>query len=304
MSWTRPVWQVLMWCAALSGGVRAEANEPTTIPVESIRIWPNLAPGETSCDEGSPLAVVPTEQPPVSRVTGITCPTLDLYVPRATPIQSAILIVPGGGFARVVTNKEGSEAAEWLASIGVAAGVLKYRTAVDGQIDPWRRPLQDSQRALRVLRKRARDWDLPEDRIGIMGFSAGGQVAAMHMTQENATYQPIDAMDQESVRPSFAMLIYPWNVVQGDGIELRDEIKLTTASPPTFLVHAHDDTSSSLGSVAIYLGLKRHGVPAELHIYQNGGHGYGMRVIPNSDISTWPQRATDWLMRRNLAAAK
>ena len=152
------------------------------------------------------------------------------------------------------------------------------------------------------MRANADKWKLKKDRIGVLGFSAGGQVAAvLHTAEGKAAYESLDSIDEHSCQPDFSLLVYPWRVYDAKTKALLPQIRFTKKTPPAFIVHTHDDASTSLGSVLIYAGLKRNGVPAELHIFQNGGHGYGMRSVPGSDIGTWPARATDWLKRRGLA---
>ena len=181
--------------------------------------------------------------------------------------------------------------------------MLRYRTRLEVASEPpWRRPLQDAQRSLSLIRARADQLCLNPDRIGLFGFSAGGQVSAIMLCDGGTlAYDAVDAVDRVSHRPDFALLIYPWNVYDPATDRLQPEIRITCEAPPTFLVHTHDDKSSSLGSVLIYSKLRRLGVASELHIYQNGGHGYGTRPVKGSDIGTWPDRATDWLVRRGLA---
>jgi acetyl esterase/lipase len=269
---------------------------------EPVFVWPNLAPGETALDTGTAQPPRDNENPPITRLVNIRRPTLDVFLPEQ-PNGTAILILPGGGFAKVVPDMEGSEAAPFLNRLGIAAFVLRYRTNETKPADEpaWRRPLQDAQRALRLIRSKADAWKIRPDRVGVLAFSAGGQVGAiLHTADGEAAYDARDAIDQESCRPDFSLLIYPWQVVDPKTEQLLPAIRLSDKSPPAFIVHTHDDQSSSLGSVLIYAGLKRHNVPAELHIYENGGHGYGMRTRPNSDIGTWPDRATDWLVRRGL----
>lgn len=266
-------------------------------------VWPGLAPGESSLDTGTTQPFRPSEKPPVTRVEKIRRPGLDIFLP-GKPNGTALLILPGGGFGKVVPDKEGSEAAPWLNELGIAAFVLSYRTnEVTAKNEPaFRRPLQDAQRALRLMRANAEKWNLKKDRIGVLGFSAGGQVAAvLHTAEGKAAYASLDSIDEHSCQPDFSLLIYPWRVYDSKTNALLPQIRFTKKTPPAFIVHTHDDASTSLGSVLIYAELKRHGVPAELHIYQNGGHGYGMRAVPGSDIGTWPARATDWLKRRGLA---
>jgi acetyl esterase/lipase len=285
---------LLAMCAPLP---TALAGEP-----ESRFVWPDLAPGESQRDAGETLPFREGEAPPITRLVNIRRPSLDLFLPEE-PNGTAILVLPGGGFGKVVPDKEGSEAAPWLNGLGIATVVLRYRTnEMTPESEPvWRRPLQDAQRAIRVMRDNAKEWRIQPDRIGVLAFSAGGQVGAILHTSETAAYQPIDATDQQSFRPDFSLLIYPWRVLDEESGQLMPEIHLTEKSPPAFIVHTHDDRSSSIGSVLIYAGLKRHNVPAELHVYGNGGHGYGMRAVKDSNIGTWPNRATDWLVRRKLA---
>lgn len=278
---------------------------PADLEASRLFVWPGLAPGEASLETGTTQPFRPTEKPPVTRVVKIRRPGLDIFLPEKNPSGTALLILPGGGFGKVVPDKEGSEAAPWLNDLGIAAFVLRYRTnEITPKNEPaFRRPLQDAQRALRIIRANAGKWHLKPGRIGVLGFSAGGQVAAvLHTADGKAAYAALDEIDEQSCLPDFSLLIYPWQVLDPKTNELLPQIRITKKTPPAFLVHTHDDASSSLGSVLIYAGLKRNGVPAELHIYQTGGHGYGMRVVPNSDIGTWPDRATDWLRRRGLTS--
>ena len=262
-----------------------------------VQVWPGLAPGETSDAEGEAQPPRPGESPPVTRVVGIRRPTLDVFLPEK-PNGQAVLILPGGGFAKVVPDKEGSEAAPWLNSLGIATIVLRYRTnEVIPKSEPaWKRPLQDAQRSLRLIRANAEKWSIDPAKVGVLGFSAGGQVASiLHTAEEAAAYEAIDAVDKQSCKPAFSLLIYPWRVYDEAADALLSEIKITKTTPQAFIVHTHDDRSSSLGAVLIYAGLKKHNIPAELHVYVNGGHGYGMRPVTGSQIGTWPDRATEWL---------
>jgi acetyl esterase/lipase len=212
--------------------------------------------------------------------------------------------LPGGGFRYVVPDLEGSEAAGFLNRLGIAVFVLNYRTTADDAADKWRRPLQDSQRAIRYLRAHAQQWNLDPKKIGLLAFSAGGQVGAIHLGDIGDAYEKIDVVDEQSARPDFAMLIYPWNVADKTTGDLMPEIKLGKSAPPTFLVHTDDDQSSALGSASIYMALKKSGVSAELHVYQNGGHGYGVRERDGSVIGTWSERAADWLRIRGIGGGK
>lgn len=246
------------------------------------------------------LPMRPQDDPPITRVEKIRRPPMTVYPATKNSNGAAVLILPGGGFGRVVPDLEGSEAAEWLGELGVTSFVLNYRTRFgDGKSEPdWRRPLQDAQRAMRWIRANASKWNLKNDKIGLLAFSAGGQVGAMLITTDEAAYESIDAVDQQSYRPDFAMLVYPWRIYDMETDALLPQIKVTKETPPSFIVHTHDDNSTSLGAVLLYAGLKRNNVPAELHVYENGGHGYGTRDRPNSNIGSWSDRATDWLARK------
>lgn len=294
----RSLFSLLCLCVPVAS-LAAEA------PTSRLFVWPKFAPRETTLDVGTKQPNRPDENPPVTRVVKIRRPGLSIFLPEKNPSGTALLILPGGGFSKVVPDKEGSEAAPWLTELGIATFVLSYRTnEVTPKNEPaFERPLQDAQRALRLMRANAEKWNLKKDQIGVLGFSAGGQVAAvLHTADGKATYESIDAVDEQSCRPDFSLLIYPWRVYDPGTDALLPQIQITKNTPPAFIVHTHDDASTSLGSVLIYAGLKRNGVPAELHVYQNGGHGYGMRAVPNSDIGSWPDRATDWLTRRGLTS--
>ncbi|HIE97288.1 MAG TPA: alpha/beta hydrolase [Planctomycetes bacterium] len=268
-----------------------------------VMVWPEYAPGETSLDEGTNQPYRADEVPPVTRTIKIRRPSIDVFL-ADNPNGTAILVLPGGGFGKVVPDKEGSEAAPWLNQFGISTFVLRYRTnEVTPKTEPaWRRPLQDAQRALRIIRARATEWKVNADQVGVLAFSAGGQVGSiLHTAEGKPVYEAMDATDEQDCSPDFSLLIYPWNVYDPATDGLLPEIKPSKTSPPAFIVHTHDDRSSSLGSVLIYAGLKRHNIPAELHVYENGGHGYGMRAVAGSQIGTWPARAGEWLRLRGLA---
>lgn len=265
---------------------------------KSIPVWPDLAPGESSKEPGKTLPTRPQDQPTITRVESITQPTLDVFL-APTPNGTGVVILPGGGFRYVVPDLEGSETAVTLNKLGISVFVLRYRTTTETN-NPWERPLQDSQRAIRVLRAQAEQWKLDPKKIGLIGFSAGGQVASIHITRSEPAYKPIDRVDELSFRPDFSMLIYPWRIHDSATDKLIAPIQVTKNVPPCFIVHTHDDASTSLGAALFYAELKKANVSAELHIYQNGGHGYGVRSRPNSAIGTWQDRAVEWLVIREL----
>ncbi len=269
-----------------------------------LDIWPNHAPGETLREPGRLLPPRPEESPPATRITEITRPTLHLFQPSPEKRNgAAVLVFPGGGYRYVVSDKEGSEAAQWLNGLGITAFVVHYRTRKPKpSADPvWKPPLEDAQRAVSLVRARASEWGISPDRIGVLGFSAGGQTAALLATRfAQREYAPIDKIDTRSCRPDFCLLIYPWQLVDSRTGNLREIFPVSRQTPPTFLVHAHDDPVTSLSSVQFYIALKKHRIPAEIHIYANGGHGYGMRPVKDSVVDTFPDRAADWLRTRGL----
>jgi acetyl esterase/lipase len=277
----------LGWCAAANGE-------------DAIDVWPDLAPGETTRQAGERLPARENEKPPITRVVNVTRPTMTVHR-AAQPNGTAVVVLPGGGFSKVVPDLEGTEAAEWLNRHGVTAFVLSYRTTEGTQTPGWVKPLQDAQRTLSLVRSQADRWGVQQDRIGLVGFSAGGQVAARLLSDGGMnTYDRIDAVDAVSHRPDFAILVYPWNIYDAGQDALVAGVQIPKDCPPTYLVHTDDDRSSSLGAVHFYAGLKKHGIRAELHVYGNGGHGYGLRPVAGSQISTWPDHATHWLGTRGF----
>lgn len=276
------------------------ATVDTTRGEEPLDVWPALAPGETTRLAGERLPFRETEVPPVTRVVKITRPTFSVHL-AAKPNGTAMVVLPGGGFGKVVPDKEGTEAADWLNRHGVSAFVLSYRTTTGAGKLGWVKPLQDAQRTLSLVRSRAPSWGLQKDRIGLLGFSAGGQVAARLLSAEGKrSYKQLDAIDDVPYRPDFAVLIYPWNIYDVQRDQLVAGVNVPRNCPPVFLAHTDNDRSSSLGAVLFYAGLKRLGIPAELHVYGNGGHGYGLRAVKGSQISTWPGHAAHWLGTRGL----
>jgi acetyl esterase/lipase len=284
---------ILLFLLCVTSMATAQDTQP-------LFVWPDLAPGETERTTGTMLPMRPRDNPPITRIEKIRRPPMTVYPATENANGAAVLILPGGGFGRVVPDLEGSEAAQWLGKLGVTSFVLNYRTKLASAEDEpaWLRPLQDAQRAMRWIRANGSRWNLNRDRIGLLAFSAGGQVGSILITADQAAYEAIDAVDQREFRPNFAMLVYPWRIYDSATDALLPQIKVTPETPPSFIVHTHDDASTSLGSVLLYADMKRHNVPAELHIYENGGHGYGTRKRPNSNIGSWPDRATDWLKRR------
>ena len=238
----------------------------------------------------------------IIKLTDVAVPELHVYHAKGeSRSDSAVIICPGGGYHILAWDLEGTEVAEWLNSIGVSAMVLKYR--VPTRKEPrWKMPVQDAQRAISIAKNRAKKWKLNPEKIGILGFSAGGRTAGIAAYTDKRHYEQKDVADGQSCIPSFAILIYPWMLATRDNDEERlvDEIKLTSQSPAAFIVHAFDDPVHPASSLQLAVGLKKVGVPSELHLYDAGGHGYGLRDVKKHPVTTWEDRCKEWMARKGL----
>lgn len=274
-----------------------------------VDLWPGPAPGEKG--ETGPEKEVEGKpgQTVVKRLTNITKPTLSIFRPaKEIDTGVSVVIAPGGGYNILAWDLEGEEVATWLNKLGITGIVLKYRVPRRPGTPNNEAPPQaqhDAQRAISLVRAKAKEWGLKPDRIGMLGFSAGGHLTAWTSTNfDRRSYEGVDASDRESCRPDFTVLIYPAYLVTKDRPDqLVPEIRATKETPPTFLAHAANDPVTPESSVALFLALKRLGVPAELHIYSTGGHGFGLRPSSNA-CSTWPARCEDWFRAQGILAAK
>lgn len=231
----------------------------------------------------------------VIRLTDVTNPTIRIFKPENAN-GTAVIVCPGGGYGILAMDLEGTEICTWFNSIGVTAILLKYRVpALPGKLR-YEAPLQDAQRALGLARFNAAKWGIKPDRIGIMGFSAGGHLSALvSNTYDKRTYQQVDAADEVSCRPDFAILTYPAYLInEKEEGKLAPEIIVTEKTPPTFIMQTEDDPVNSSNALYYYLALKKVKVPAEMHLYPKGGHGYGIRS-KTGGISVYPQLIEKWL---------
>jgi len=277
-----------------------------------VEIWPGKAP-EESGDIGEETVRMSPEldrkQVEVTEstrlVTNVTRPTLTIYRPaKDKDTGTAILICPGGGYWNLYWQLEGEEVAAWLNSIGVTGIILKYRVPrrpdeVKGE--PARRPLQDAQRAVRLVRSNAGEWGIKPQQIGMVGFSAGGHLAIATATGfDQRTYEPVDDLDKISCRPDFAIGVYSGYLKAKDKDEIAAGLRIPAGTPPIFLAHGGDDIiSPPEHSVLMYLALKKAGVPAELHIYATAAHDFGVRSSDNP-CSTWTQACATWLRHQGF----
>ncbi|MGD0519504.1 MAG: alpha/beta hydrolase [Thermoguttaceae bacterium] len=263
-------------------------------------LWPNGAPGAKG-DKPADKPAMTVFLPDKSKANG-----------------TAVVICPGGGYAHLSLDKEGKQIAEWLNSLGVAGFVLEYRHRGGGYGHPA--PMQDAQRAIRTVRARAADWNVNPAHVGVIGFSAGGHLASTVGTHfDKGDPQAADTIDKESCRPDFMILCYPVivfgqphmhgdsqkNLIGADAPEelvknLSNEQQVTSDTPPTFLFHTDEDKSvAPENSILFYLALRKAKVPAELHIYQKGGHGQGL-AGKTPGTSNWPKDCEDWLRNQKL----
>ncbi len=264
---------------------------------QKIELWGSKIPGLGQNEK--PEIVSAIDQRIGERVTRVTRPILSVYAPdKKKDTGAAVIICPGGGYNILAYDLEGTEVAKWLTKIGVTGLVLHYRVPRSKTRPKHELPLMDLQRASRVVRARAGKLGIDPERVGVLGFSAGGHLAAMASTAyAQSRYQKIDKMDLESCRPNFSILVYPAYLNKANTVELTDELVVDSKTPPAILIHTGDDGVSSLGSVAYYTHLKKSQVSAELHIFPNGGHGYGLRPSGNA-VCHWPKITEGW-MRTN-----
>jgi acetyl esterase/lipase len=282
----------------------ALAAGSSTIAPQVIDVWPDKVPGETGAIGEEKFQEQKPGEKPVKRLTNVSKPTLTLFRPaKEKDTGAAVIIAPGGGYNILAWDLEGEEVAAWLNSIGVTGIVLKYRVprrSSDPKDQAPLGPLQDAQRAMSLVRSRAKDWGIDPNRIGMLGFSAGGNLTARTATNfDKRAYEPIDAIDQVSCRPDFGVLVYSGLVARRDKPELMPDIRVSAETPPCFFAHAGDDRVDVENSVLMYLALKRAKVPAELHVYASGGHGFGLRPS-EQPCSTWPKRCEEWLRVRGV----
>ena len=280
---------VVLFVSAITSGA-AQAGKP-------IGVWPGKAPDEPAGIESRKAKAV-TGSDGVIRIPYVDTPEL-IHFPadpkRAT--GTCVIVCPGGGYGKLAWNKEGTEVAEWLNTLGVDAVALKYRVPRRNREKPHPWPLQDLQRSIRLVRSKAAEWKIDPKRIGVLGFSAGGHLAVMSASyQDQDSYKPIDAVDKLDVRPNFMVLIYPAYLgdAKKDSGKLDPLVKVNSQTPPTFIAITHDDADRGLFAALYYAELRRNRVAAELHIYSKGGHGYGLRPSANP-VSSWPLRLEDWL---------
>jgi acetyl esterase/lipase len=300
---------LVAWLCAACPLAAAAAAEKNPLVVE---LWPGAAPDETG-NLGAERSLMSPKldrkqvevTEPTRMVTNVSRPSLTIYRPaKDKDTGTAVLICPGGGYWNLYWQLEGEEVAAWLNSLGVTGIILKYRVPRrpdDTRGEPARRPLQDAQRAVSLVRSKAAEWGIDPKQIGMAGFSAGGHLAVATATSfEKRTYKPIDAIDKISCRPDFAIMAYSGYLKAKDKDELAPGLRIPADTPPIFLVHGDADIiSDPAHSVVMYLALKRAGIPAELHVYATAAHDFGVRPSDHP-CSTWTQSCATWLRHQGF----
>ena len=296
----RVCWAMLLAAlVAMGPASRLWADPP------AIRLWPGPAPGEKGglgleADTSKPDSDLVAARS-VVRIGNVSDPTIEVFQPPVgTATGTAVLVCPGGGFYILAMDLEGTEVCSWLNSVGVTAVLLKYRVPRrEGRL-PYAAPLEDAQRAMGIIRARAREWGIDPGRVGSLGFSAGGELSAVLCAGDGTrSYARVDASDDASCIPNFQILVYPAYLAAAGGTALVPEAAVTGRTPPTFLVMAQDDPIRVECAIGYALALRQAKTPFELHVYPTGGHGYGLRATREA-VTTWPQRAADWMRGRGL----
>jgi acetyl esterase/lipase len=300
----------------------APGNPPLTLsqPDETIDLWPKGAPGMPA---KPPIEVTTERSEDTSKlndrsVSGVTVPRMAVFRP-AKPNGASLLVFPGGSYVRMAMDKEGYEIGRLLAAGGVTVFVLFYRLPGEGWANRADVPLQDAQRAMRLIRSRAAKYRLDPDRIGAMGFSAGGHLCADLVARfATKTYDPVDAADALSARPMIAAPIYPvvsmdLSVAHAGSRQAllgpnpspaliaahSPDRNITPASPPCFLCAAEDDATVPVeNSLLLHAALRAAKVPAELHLFAEGGHGFGLRGVTGKPAAVWPELFVAWAKSR------
>jgi acetyl esterase/lipase len=294
----------LLILAALAGGFASLfAQKPAWQPAAghlTLPLWPKGAPGAPPNPAPEVDATTAKDNlvagKRLVRLGNVSSPTLTLYAPPGKNSGAAVVVFPGGGYRILAIDLEGSEVCDWLNSEGIACILVKYRVPDTGPYPKSSAALQDAQRAVGMARSHASEWHIDPHRIGVLGFSAGAHLAAALSTHfEQRLYDPIDVADATSCRPDFAVIVYPGYLSLAEkDFAPNPDIPVTGQTPPSFIVQAEDDPVHVENAVVYFQALKKAKVPAELHIYAEGGHGYGLRhtALP---VTTWPRSVETWL---------
>ncbi|MCC7376034.1 MAG: alpha/beta hydrolase [Verrucomicrobiales bacterium] len=280
-----------VWLSALGVALAADP---------AVALWRDKPPGEKQEFGPEQDLTKPNEGlvggKRLIRLGNVTQPTLQVFRPEPAKANgAAVLVCPGGAYNILALDLEGTEVCEWLNSMGVTGVLLKYRVPRREGLEKHAAALQDAQRAMGLIRQNAGGWGIDPKRVGVLGFSAGGHLSAALSNTPERTYPKADGADDLSCRPDFTVLVYPaYLTVAEENDRMANELKITTNSPPAFVVMTQDDPIRVENAVQYSAALKRVGVPSELHVYPKGGHGYGLRRT-ELPVTGWPTLAAEWL---------
>jgi acetyl esterase/lipase len=285
--------------AAVSPFLMAQGWPPTPDHL-TLPIWPGTPPDNIAQSHPEEDASTVKDNliagRPLVRLANVSVPTITLYRPKGFNTGAAIVVFPGGGYNILAIDLEGTEVCDWLNSAGVTCVLVKYRVPGTGPYPKSPAALEDAQRALRLVRQHAAEWGIDSKRVGVLGFSAGGHLsAAISNLYDQKLYAPIDAADSLSAKPDFAVVVYPGYLALAEkDFAPNAAINPTKDTPPTIIIQAEDDPVHVENAVVYFMQLKKAGVPAELHVYANGGHGYGLRPT-ELPITYWPKLVETWM---------
>ncbi len=297
----RSIWLILLVVFVVPVCIFAQKREwPPSPDHLTIHLWPTGAPGPKTVSGPEADTTTATDRVvagrAVMRLGNVSDSTITLYRPKGKSTGAAVVVFPGGAYRIVAIDLEGTEVCDWLTSQGITCVLLKYRVPDSGPYPKSSAALQDAQRALGIVRSHAIDWHLDYHRIGVLGFSAGAHLAAALSTHyDDRLYEIVDSADQLSCRPDFAVIVYPgYLAIAEQNFAPNSEIHPTAQTPPTFIVQTEDDPVHVENSTVYFQQLKSANVPAELHIYSQGGHGYGLRPT-ELPVTAWPRLVEKWL---------
>ena len=282
---------------------RADVWQPSSGHVQ-VPIWPGAVPDALPNPEPESVGPPPGREwwP---RANNVSRPTMTVYAAKGHNTGVAVVVFPGGGYQFLAMDLEGTEICDWLTARGITCVLLKYRVPDSGPTmknghgyyPKVQTALQDAQRTLGLVRQHAAEWRVNPNKVGVIGFSAGGHLAAAVSTHfAQRTYPPVDAADELSCRPDFAIVVYPGHLwTPGTELTLRPDIRVPADTPPTFLLHAEDDPVDPVKhSLTYYAALQKAGVPTEMHLFAQGGHAFGLRPT-KLPIGRWPALVEQWL---------
>jgi acetyl esterase/lipase len=296
--------------ASLFVGENAQGAAWHTPPgLTTINLWPHGAPGGAQ-SSSAPEADVTTAKDeniagrPVVRLSNVSAPSITFYPPQNGNSGVAVLVFPGGGYGVVSIDLEGSEVCDWLSSIQVTCVLVKYRVPNSGPYPQFFAAFQDAQRAVGIVRAQAKERHIDPQRIGVLGFSVGGHLAALLSTHcdkriysvaHDPTNSALDIADRTSCRPDFAVLIYPGELTASEqSLSLSKALQVTVHAPSSFILQTEDDPVRVENAVSYFLALKNADVPAELHLYAEGRHAYGLRHT-TMPVTDWPALVEKWM---------